>query len=505
MALTLRLHNASDLIAAQPVGPATRTVIFLINGVSPSDLASVPMPHLSDLARRGTTYGQAWVGQMENVNLASAATIATGALPRKTGLIGTTLRDPQTGAVQHPGTPAQVQLGAIDQVMQSAGATPLTVVLKHVQPRSSILAVGGTGCGVANAAASWLAEYVLCPVRKGKEWVPGAVTGHALPARIRRAIRLRAPVAKQGTSGMHWAVGAEDSFVARYCVQAMGHTHPSLVIVSFDEPAQRKPSLRPGSTEGMMGPVLRGIDRDIGAIVAALRQEGSLNRTAFVITSGAAMPVEGTSIRVGALGQSVTAVGGQQVYLGAGETATIGLQSNLQAQPVARAIQDRHLRGLDAIYYKTRSARRWTYQPQYVDPDLPAAFSRAASFLLGTMASAGAPDVAVIFSPGYAAARDGNNGADGPGIQWDSQHIPLIVSGHGVQSGVRSGYPARMVDLAPTIAALMGAGAVTSDGVVLSDALQQPPSGSASAQREASARLGFYVSALENRLQAAGR
>lgn len=503
VALTLRLHDQSDLSAAQPVGPATRTVVVLINGVSPADLARVSMPHLSDLARRGTTYGQAWVGQMEDVNLASAATLATGVVPRKTGLIGTTFRDPQTGGVQHPGTPGQVQLGAVDQVMQSAGATPLAVALKRVQPRSPVLAVGGAGCGNANAAASWLAEYVLCPVRDGKAWVPGAVTGHALPGRIVRQITVRATVANRGKSGVHWSIGAEDSFVARYCIGAMGRTHPSLVIVSFDELAQRKPSLSQTTAGRVTGMVLRGIDNDIGSIVAALRRQGTLNRTAFIVTGGSAMPVEATQVPMGTIGQSVKAVGGGQVYATTGETAAIGLQSNLQAQPVAQALQGRHLRGVDAVYYKTRAGRRWTYQPQYVDPDLPAAFSTTAAFLLGTMSSAAAPDVAVIFSPGYAAARGGNNGAGGPGIQWDSQHIPLIMSGHGVQPGLRSGYPARIVDIAPTIAALMGAGPVTSDGVVLADALQQPPSGSAEAQRATSGRRGFYASALENRLQAA--
>jgi hypothetical protein len=504
VALTLRLHNSSDLSAAQPVGPASRTVIFLINGVSPADLAGVSMPHLTDLARRGTTYGQAWVGQMENVGLASAATIATGALPRKTGLIGAAQRDPQAGTVQHPGAPEQVQLGAVDQIMQAAGATPLTVALKRVQPHSPVLAVGGAGCGVADAAGSWLAEFVLCPVRRGKAWVPGSVTGHALPARLARTIAVRTPV-KTARSSVGWRIGAEDSFVARYAVRAMRATRPSLMIVSFDEAAQRKPSLSPAEASRVMPALLRGIDRDIGTVVVALRREGSLNRTAFIVTSGAAMPLEEMSVPAAILTQSVAAVGGQRVYAGTGESAPVGLQSNLQAQPVAQALQSRHLRGLDAVYYKTRTARRWAYQPQYLDPDLPAAFSATASYLLGTMASDAAPDVMVVLSPGYAVTRRGDNGAGGPGIQWDSQHVPLIVSGHGVRPGVRSGYPARLVDIAPTIAALMGAGPVASDGVVLADALQQPPSGSESAQRRTSARLGLYVSALENRLQAASR
>lgn len=504
VALTVRLHDASDLGAAQPLGPASRTVIFLINGLSPADLARVHMPHLADLAQRGTTYRQAWVGQMEDVGVASAATLATGVFPRSTGMVGTRWRNPQNGAVEQPALPGQVQLGAVDEVMQSHAAVPLAVPLKRAQPRAPILALGGSGCAVANAAASWLADYVLCPRREGGEWVPGDVTGHALPARVADQIKVQAPAMTRGKPAVAWAVGAEDGFVTRYAMEAMRLTHPSLVIVSLDELSARKPAMSSGSDQ-VVGAVLRGVDRDIGTFVAELRREGIANRTALVVTSGTAMPVAASNIPASALSGGISAAGGQQIYLNTGETCTIGLQDILQAQPVAQALQGEHLRGLDAIYYRAQSGNTWTYRPQYLDPDLPAAFSTTASYLLGTVASAEAPDVVAAFSPGYALSRRGDNGAAGPGLQWDSQHVPLIIAGHGVQAGVVSSYPARMVDIAPTIAALMGLGPIQSDGVVLADALQQPAGGTQAAQRAAANRLDFYVSTLENRQQAAGR
>jgi hypothetical protein len=69
---------------------------------------------------------------------------------------------------------------------------------------------------------------------------------------------------------------------------------------------------------------------------------------------------------------------------------------------------------------------------------------------------------------------------------------------------VVSDYPATMTDIAPTIADLMGLGSLPSDGVVLSDALQQAPDGSASLQRSREKSLNFYVSALQERQRAAG-
>jgi hypothetical protein len=155
-ALTLRLHSRSDLNAAQPIGASTRTVVFLINGVSPADLAHTPMPRLQDIAHRGVTYRRAWAGQMEDVGVASAATLLTGVYPRETGLIGTQWRDPRSGNIQRPADVPNVQTGAIDQVMQSQGVVPLAESLKRVQPHALVLTVGGAGCSVPNAAGSRL-------------------------------------------------------------------------------------------------------------------------------------------------------------------------------------------------------------------------------------------------------------------------------------------------------------------------------------------------------------
>jgi hypothetical protein len=419
-------------------------------------------------------------------------------------LIGTQWHNVQTGSVEHPTNPQQVQLGSIDQVMQSHGATPLAVALKRAQPHAKVLAVGGAGCATANAAASWLGDYVLCPVRRGRQWIAGSVTGHALPPSMAAQIGLRAPVRPAGRRGVAWKVGEEDDFIARYAVASLRKTRAALVIVSFDELAARKPLLGP-SGPNTVRVLLRGVDRDIGRVVTELRREGVANRTTFVVTAGSSMPIPASTASATDLARSITAAGGQQAYIGGGEAATIGLQDVLQAQPVAQALQDLHLRGLDAVYYKTQTQTGWKYQPQYLDPDLPASFSTAASFLLGTVVSPTAPDVVAAFAPGYAVRHRGDNGSAGPGIGWDSQHIPLIIAGHGVQGGARSDYPARLVDIAPTIAAAMGLGSVPSDGIVLADALQQPPDGSEDAERARASRLDFYVSSLENREQAARR
>ena len=56
-------------------------------------------------------------------------------------------------------------------------------------------------------------------------------------------------------------------------------------------------------------------------------------------------------------------------------------------------------------------------------------------------------------------------------LQWPVQHVPLILAGHGVYAGRTSTYPARLVDIAPTLELSSGLPVAAHDGTVLHDAL----------------------------------
>jgi arylsulfatase A-like enzyme len=62
------------------------------------------------------------------------------------------------------------------------------------------------------------------------------------------------------------------------------------------------------------------------------------------------------------------------------------------------------------------------------------------------------------------------------------QHIPLIMAGPGIRSGVHSQFAAREIDLAPTMERLLGLPDIQRDGVVLADALAQPTGAEVQAQ-----------------------
>ena len=98
-------------------------------------------------------------------------------------------------------------------------------------------------------------------------------------------------------------------------------------------------------------------------------------------------------------------------------------------------------------------------------------------FLLNTHANASSPDLYLIpwentlFRPSTY-KQDINGMHDSP--TWRVQHIPLLISGPGIKKGLISDYPARLVDIAPTILELFNISNYRTDGIVLADAIINP-------------------------------
>ncbi len=502
-----RLHQASDLSYASPYGRAAHAVIFVIDGASAGDLQSPGLKSIRALEDRGVRYSEAWVGQVEGVPAASGATVSTGSFPAATGVLGNAWTDAKSGQVRYPADPSQVLVGSLDQVMETRPVTPVATLIKTRNPRAHVLSVGGESCAGAAAAAAWTADYIVCAVREGPRWLATTVVGHDLPAgtlsngvapaggpRDRRfAVRV------QG-----WPLGQQDLWVARQTVDAMRRVHPALTVVTFGElgillqfapaPLRQEVKMR----------VMAGVDRDIALIEREMQRERVFRSSVFVVTSGRALSPIRSRLRRSALETAVIAAGGVQNYLQSDTASFLGLSTIIQAQPVAQAIQDQRLGGVDAIYYKNRNGSSWSYQLQYPNPDLPARFADSSSYLLSTMATSDSADVVVSYAPGTGTggvARGGFAQTSGSlGLQWDNQHVPLIIAGHGVNQGVVSSFPARLVDIAPTVESLLGLTPPRVDGVVLADALIEPHAGATERQQKRAGPLTRVVQSLRQRL-----
>jgi hypothetical protein len=102
---------------------------------------------------------------------------------------------------------------------------------------------------------------------------------------------------------------------------------------------------------------------------------------------------------------------------------------------------------------------------------LDPALNAAHHFLLGTFAGPRAPDVVASFRENTIGDQHPAAHGDHGGLNWGAQHVPLIFSGPGVASGTVLHFPARLIDIAPTILRVMGLSARPMDGIVLADAL----------------------------------
>jgi hypothetical protein len=394
--------------------------------------------------------------------------------------------------------------------MEANGVSTLAGLLKDRSSSSSVLAIGGQPCADAAAAASWLADYIVCPSRDGNRWVPVSVAGHALPKGVLRTRALGVAVATgKGLSPSldGWRLGQEDDTIARYAIAALGSLNPTVTIISFPELAQLGQYLPTGSRQDVVASVLAGIDRDIGRIMDKLRARHRLSGTAIVVTSGEAISQMNDTVSRSALDQAIVTAGGQSVYVQGGGAAFIGVGDVLQAQPVAQALQAEHLAGVDAVYYKEQAGKKWSYHLQYVNPLLPNAFVDAAAFQLAALASDTSADVIAVYAPhvgtGKPAVRGHSVTGSSGGFQWDEQHIPLIFSGAGFTPGT-STFPARLVDIAPTIERVLGLQPARLAGVVLADALLSPAGNDGAVQAAVGSSRGLLVGALKQRMSTIG-
>ena len=174
-----------------------------------------------------------------------------------------------------------------------------------------------------------------------------------------------------------------------------------------------------------------------------------------------------------------------------------------KAKAVARNVARLGGISIDATYYKTLDRGKWAYRAAYVRSDLPYRVRHAYATLMATDASADGPEVFAVYAPHVTTGDRISNGYHwlgghlGPG--WEDQHIPFVIAGAGVKQGVRSTYPARLVDIAPTLEHLLSLKPSASDGIVLANSLVTPAASATRRQRAVARQLSPVVRALEER------
>jgi hypothetical protein len=484
-------------------------VVLVLDGARPDYFQLAPMPNLHWLQQHGTTYSSAFVGQLIANTPPGHATIGTGMLPKHHGIPEFVWKDPGTGQMTTPTDVSQVQRGSLERIMAAHHVPSIAASVKAADPHARVLAASGNKCYAADALGTASADYILCALIYHRRWVAQAMGSHRPPpgAINNSAFDMPIPPASTGLAATveQWRLGTEEDWVVRYALWAFKRVHyPRVMLLNLPETDVSMHFAGPDRHYAAI--LMRHIDDGIGRIMRAYRHAGLLKRTVFVVTADHGMTVIRGRFSYGQIDQAVDNAGATKVALVADTAIALDITPASRAQAVARNIAALDGGGLvDATYYKVQTGSGWVYRQAYARPYLSAPVRRAYQLLANTVAAPAGPDVLGVYAP-RVATGDHPVGryhwlASHLGPQWEDQHIPFIIAGPGVRHGVTSTYPARLVDIAPTVERLLRARHTVTDGVVLADALRYPTKSERAVQAARGKRLGPVVQALRRRMQ----
>ncbi len=480
-------------------------VIIVLDGARAGYLHRVPMPHLQALEHRGIMYTSAFTGQELANTPPSHATIGSGQFPKHDGVEGFLWEDPRTHRVDDPTQSWNVIAGRLEAVIADHGRPTLAGQIKKAHPDATVASVAAHKCYASDAMGGPRADYILCSLIYKNRWVAQAIGKHRPPPgainNARWDVPIPPPSSGFGPAVQQWRMGKENGWTTDYALWAFKRVHyPRVMMINLSE-TDVLGHFAPNAT--IIPGLMRQFDYLLGKIEDAYRAAGILDRTDFIITADHGMSKIHAHVPYHVMSQAVAQAGATPVYIEHDTAVAIGLREGNKSRAVAENVLRLGGKGVDATFYKVQERGVWAYQLAASQPGLPTAFLAACGTLANTMASASGPDVFVVLAPNVSTRNFKAHGyqwvAGHLGPQWGDQHIPLVIAGPGVKQGVRSSYPARLVDIAPTVEHLLGAPTGRVDGVVLSDALTHPSEVMAAAQQRRGNQLRPLQAALKAR------
>jgi arylsulfatase A-like enzyme len=476
----------------------------VLDGARPGYFNLRRMPHLRALMKLGVTYRQAYVGQMLANTPPSHATIGTGVFPRGHGIMGFWWEDGRTSTLTRPTDTSAVESGALEAVMQRYHAPSLAASVKTTYPGAKIVSASGHKCYAADAMGTAAADYILCALIYHDRWVAQAVGSHRPPSGAvnNSAFDVPIPNPKSGFAPAveQWKLGQENDWTVRYSLWAFHRVHfPRVLMINLPETDVTGHFATNWSN--VEGDLMQHFDRELGDVVAAYRHAGIFRQTVFIVTADHGMTRVKERVPFSIYDQAIELAGATKVYLEADTAGALGIREAEKAKQVAVNVALLGGADVEATFYKTFADGKWQYRLAAERPSVPAALERTYLSMVNTSASADGADVMAVYPP-HVTTGDRPVGpyhwvGGHLGPQWDEQHIPLVIAGAGLRHGATSNYPARLVDITPTLEYLLGSHRTRTDGVVLADAISHAGSGSTARQKQRERQLLPDVRLLE--------
>jgi len=436
--------------------------------------------------RNGVVYERAFVGELESSTPDVHVTFGTGTFPRENGFLGFGWAAPQTRvAVDFRSLLAN---RAIDPVLNALPIPSVAARLHQFMPQAVSVAASGHKDYAVVGLGGGSATYELYGKFTPKTFVPAFL--HAPPplsTAQRKSLVIRQP-----------PMGGEDSWAFRYATMVAARVRPRLLMINVPEMDTWGHWYGPDNRK-VFDLLIHNVDRGVGQIEATYRRLGILDKTDFIVTADHAMMESHAAHNWHVLTNLATLVGARAVRADT-EGGAMWLQNPNQAKLVAARIVQSVPAHVEAVFYRSNPSDNYEYLQASPNTWLAgSAVATALKHLVDTTAGRNGPDVWVLYRENYtvvprnvAGTWKGTHG----GATWKVQHIPLILSGPGIRRGVHSLFPARAIDIAPTMERLLGLPSIKRDGVALADSFLDPSKPETNAQRTVTAPLVADVNAL---------
>lgn len=479
-------------------------VLISIDACRPDyfDLANIP--HLRSLMARGTWYQGAWVGQLINNTPPGHATMGTGCFPRTQGILGFAWRDPSTGGLVRPTSWEGVQADSLAKILTASGVSSIGAEVKRADPSAKVAAVSSHKFYAAASLGGNSADYVLFasqaqPARQQGQRGEARPTEEAvasIPTRSPPALAL-AGLSLPAARGQQIGVG--DEWAIEVAMAVVRSERPRVLLINLPECDGRGHATGGITAPDVMRQVLENVDKQVGRLMELYRSLGIYDETLFAITADHGMSPNAHVFAGNLVRGAINSVG-TRVAAG-GAVPHIWLADPSKAAEAAEAIAAAHIVRLRGVWYKIREGDQYSFYPapttaRTLEPDVEGAYR----YLANTYACPQGPDLFVALTedthPGVATEQPNTRGKHDTAT-WVTQHIPLILAGPGIKQGVVSDFPARLVDIAPTVLAAMGLPPAHMDGLVLADALENPPPTQVAATQAAGSDLTAFRDALK--------
>ena len=171
--------NPIPVLTARP-----RYVVMLVmDGSPPSYFKLGDFPHLAALKRTGVTYDRAWDGMLETETPTGHASLGTGTIPRRHGIISFSWVT-QAGLHEQPTNPIPIQQGQLEQVLRRSGVPSIASELKKADPTATVAVTSGHKDYAVDSVGGPYADYLMYYAIHNQQWTPVAIPRHVPPQSV---------------------------------------------------------------------------------------------------------------------------------------------------------------------------------------------------------------------------------------------------------------------------------------------------------------------------------